>query len=159
MQLNNPFHIEISRRFLHMDKYFLSLWAGAKINCKTVASHKWQWGWVVDQNKIALNYLLWNPYCKLNSIYFVTSSIIGFQKYAYPLFTLIHTDEHSFTEVTYARKYQQESCIILSFNKKIISVPARFYIFVSFCKRKLLLLWTLCYKWISGKHASFRGTF
>lgn len=40
MCLNNSFHMEISRHFLHMDKYFVSLWAGAKINCKIVASHK-----------------------------------------------------------------------------------------------------------------------
>lgn len=34
MHLNNPFHTEISRHFPHRDKYFLSLWAGEKINCK-----------------------------------------------------------------------------------------------------------------------------
>lgn len=63
------FHIEISRHFPHVDKYFHSLWAGAKINCKIVASHKWQWGWVVDLNKIMLDYLLRNPHCKLNAIF------------------------------------------------------------------------------------------
>lgn len=62
--------MEISRHFPHMDKYFPSLWAGVKINCKIVASHKWQWGWVVDLSKTMLNYLLRNPYCKLNAIYF-----------------------------------------------------------------------------------------
>lgn len=31
------FHIEVSRDFPHADKYFLSLWAGGKINCKTLS--------------------------------------------------------------------------------------------------------------------------
>lgn len=60
--------------------------------------------------------------------------LLVFQNYAYPLFTLINTNNSSLTEVTYARKYRQETCILLPFNKKIISVPPRVYIFMSFCK-------------------------
>lgn len=76
MHLNNPFHIEISRHFTHVDKYFLSLWAREKINCKIVPSHKWQWGWVVDLNKIMLNYILRNTYCKLNAFSFPFISLL-----------------------------------------------------------------------------------
>jgi len=70
MRLNNPFHTEILRHFPHMDKYFLSLWAGVKMNGKIVASDKWQCGGMVDLNKIMLNYFLGNPCCKVNTIYF-----------------------------------------------------------------------------------------
>ncbi|OPJ69637.1 hypothetical protein AV530_012638 [Patagioenas fasciata monilis] len=62
------------------------------------------------------------------------------QKYAYPSFSLINSNKCSFAEVTYERKYQQETYIILPFKKKIISVPPRVNIFIFFCKRKLLPL-------------------
>lgn len=161
MHLSNSFHIEMTQHFPYRDKYFLSLLAGVKINCKVMVSHKSQWGWVVELNKILLNYLLRNPCYKRNAILFLLFLLLVFlfQEYAYLLFTLIDSSRRSFTEVTYARKFHQETCIILPFNKKLISVPSRVYIFISFCQRKLLLLWSLCYKWISGKLISFRGTF